>query len=311
MISARTRMLCLLILAVCCASAYCDEPARADDGSRLYAFGEHLFSEGEYYRAITEYMRLLFFYPDHNLAQRAQIRIGAAYQMGEQWDDAITHFQRVADRGTDELLNACGAFELAVTCYLQGKYALAANEFDFFLEDYAESPLADRARYLRGWAYLDAGRYEKAIEAFREVEPGSPYGVKAKLLAGEIAKIPNLPKKSPTLAGIISGVIPGGGQVYVGRILDAGLTLLVNAVLIAAAVESFGAGIPIVGGIVAFIESGFYIGNIFGAITGANKRNLDARNEFVANLHTRAKFRLEAATESAMLSDLLPHPIVP
>ena len=44
----------------------------------LFAFAQSLFTAGEYYRAIGEFQRFLFFQPEHPLAAEAQLTIGLA-----------------------------------------------------------------------------------------------------------------------------------------------------------------------------------------------------------------------------------------
>jgi len=68
-------------------------------------------------------------------------------------------------------------------------------------------------------------------------------------------------------------VIPGAGYLYLERYQDALISLLVNTALIFAAYEAFDNDLYVLGGIISFVELGFYAGNIYGATTSAHKIN--------------------------------------
>src|SRR5512139_3812192 len=54
--------------------------------------------EGEYYRAITEYKRLLILFPDSERADYALFRIGEAYYNGEEYDASARSFSSLREK---------------------------------------------------------------------------------------------------------------------------------------------------------------------------------------------------------------------
>jgi tetratricopeptide (TPR) repeat protein len=58
-------------------------------------FAEQLMREGEYFRAITEYRRFLFYYPDDPRRAMAHFSIGLAFYRGESYVEALQTFQEV------------------------------------------------------------------------------------------------------------------------------------------------------------------------------------------------------------------------
>src|SRR5215813_10284520 len=56
---------------------------------QLIAFAEQLMREGEYFRAITEYRRFLFYYPDDPRHAMIHFRIGLALYRGESYGEAL------------------------------------------------------------------------------------------------------------------------------------------------------------------------------------------------------------------------------
>ena len=65
--------------------------ARAGDDrvKETLDFAEHLRSQGDYYRAITEYERVLFLAPGKALAPQVRLQIAACYVQGKKWETAV------------------------------------------------------------------------------------------------------------------------------------------------------------------------------------------------------------------------------
>ena len=63
------------------------------EGLKLYKFAESLFNGGDFYRAIGEYKRYIFYNPSGSLAGEAAFKIGLSYLGAEKWDSAIKAFE--------------------------------------------------------------------------------------------------------------------------------------------------------------------------------------------------------------------------
>ena len=101
-------------------------------------------------------------------------------------------------------------------------------------------------------------------------------------LASFVEQGPRLPHRSPALAGTMSAVIPGSGQIYSGRTSDGLRHLMFNAVMILTTI-SFARG----GHVPAAILTGslalpFYTGNIRGAAGSARRFDRQRRVELLA-----------------------------
>jgi outer membrane protein assembly factor BamD (BamD/ComL family) len=68
---------------------------------QLMEFAEHLMREGEYFRAITEYRRFLFYYPHDPRQVMVNFRIGLAFYRGQSYADALQTFREVTRRFPD------------------------------------------------------------------------------------------------------------------------------------------------------------------------------------------------------------------
>ena len=95
--------LCLSLPTVFAGSIAASSPASrsGEPAPLLFAFAQSLFDSGEYYRAIGEFQRFLFFQPEHPLTPQAQLTIGLAFFCEERWLQAFEVFRRTA-RATPE-----------------------------------------------------------------------------------------------------------------------------------------------------------------------------------------------------------------
>jgi hypothetical protein len=111
----------------------------------------------------------------------------------------------------------------------------------------------------------------------------------------------DLPLKKPALAGTLS-IIPGAGQLYCGRYEDALAAFLVNGALAWASYESFDNDLNALGGLLAFVGAGFYVSNVYGALSSAHKFNLKQRQthaEMLRQQHLINRFQTDESPRGA------------
>jgi tetratricopeptide (TPR) repeat protein len=253
----------------------------------ILSFADHLFDEGDYYRAITEYERFLFSFPRHPLVKKAEHQIAMSYFKGEKYSQALERFRTLAERYPSDETGIKSLFMLAETYYQKKDYNQAIDAFEKFLTSYPKDPQADAAKIKKGWCYLRQGNWREASEEFRKLPPDSPLHAQGQELAEESGKYPGIEKKSPYLAGGLSAVLPGAGQLYIGRKTDAAAAFLLNGTFIWAATESYRKRSYVTTGILLFFESGWYLGNIYNAISSAHKYNRLSEAKFMENLQGR------------------------
>jgi hypothetical protein len=82
----------------------------------------------------------------------------------------------------------------------------------------------------------------------------------------------------------MAAILPGLGHAYCERYRDGLVALLLNGLFIWAAVESFDEEHDVLGGILLFVEAGWYAGNIYSAVNCAHKHNRHVKNEFLRML---------------------------
>lgn len=258
----------------------------------VFSFADQLFAERDYFRAITEYERFLFLFPDHDQAKNARYQIALSYFLGDRLDEAIRLFREFSDRYPGDELGKQAMLRIAEAYYQKKDYEQAIVRYEHFLRDHRDAPEADTARIQIGWCYLRQGNWRRAAAEFESLPASSPLREQAQWLATEARTYPALPSKSPALAGGLSAVLPGAGQLYLGRTYDALLSFLMNGAFIWATVEALDNHSHTTAGVLLFFETGWYFGNIYSAVSSAHKYNRDRRQEHLERMSNQYGFSL-------------------
>ena len=194
--------------------------------------GNHLFALGDYDAAITEYKRFLFFDANHPQAGGVQFKIGLAYRAQEWWTEAVEAMIAAVQLTTETEFQAERRVELAVTLIASGAYDLALVELIKVDMQSQSAQLRQRARFLRGVAYLYQFKWKQARSVFQVYFDGIPNTAR---VAAEVdslfSEAINLPKKSEKTARLLSTFLPGLGQTYAEDWKNGVNALLLNGVL--------------------------------------------------------------------------------
>ncbi len=266
----------ILIIIFLTITIYAEENPNVD---KMFEFAEHLFEQKEYYRAITEYERLIFYYPNENKTIQSKFKIGLCYFNGEKWEQALKTFQAIANDYPDKEEGKLSFIKLA-DCYFQQKeYNLAINELNNFIEDNPMDKNINTVYFMSGVYSLYDNNINLAVENFKKTNNSELLNIPA--------DFQKLPEKSPVLAGTLSGILPGAGQIYTERYNDGMLSCLLNGIFIWGAVESFKNNQEVAGGIITFFELGWYTGNIYNAAGNAYKYNKRKKEKFLENIKNK------------------------
>ena len=194
--------------------------------------GDYFFVRENYDAAITEYKRFLFFSADDPRVDEVQFKIGLAYRSQKWWLEAAEAMIAAIQRTTETELQAERRVELAVTLIASGAYDLALVELIKADMQSQSARLRQRARFLRGVAYLYQFKWEQARSVFQVYFDEIPSA------AGAAAEIDTLfldalnrSQKSEKAARLLSTFLPGLGQTYAGDWKNGLNALLLNGVL--------------------------------------------------------------------------------
>jgi hypothetical protein len=231
-------------------------PAREPDDPHVketLLFADHLFLDGDWYRAIHEYRRTLFYVrgrgPD---APRVALAIGEALIRGEQFDAAGRQLDGVATRTADPELRNTALFGAGRAYLLDGRPELAKPRFRLLSEDTeAAMFLREEATWLLAWGHFDAGELEIAKALFESIAKGGG-------------------RYSALAQGVVAGIAEKDDLPPVGITAISWNVLFIVAAIVAWVQGQYGPAI-----VLTVLELGWYGGSIFGALSGAYKYNRD------------------------------------
>ena len=255
-------------------------PVFAEDAAPIRSFADSLYAEEDYYRAITEYKRLLHLHPADPDADSARLAIGLSYFRGEKWDAAIDAFRNIEPSDDDPFWSRRAQLLLGESSYRKGNFPDALDTFASYARDPAGDEFAPDARMRAAQCLFLMGKTPPLLVSDAS-DPGSD---RLGTFSQQMEEVPRIPHKSPALAGTLSAILPGAGQLYVRRPRDAGISFLLNGSLIALAIIAFDNDEPVAGGLISAVEVSWYAGNVYGAVNGAHKFNRSERRRFIDRL---------------------------
>ncbi len=242
-----------------------------------YSFAQFLMKKGYWEEAVVEFQRFCFLSPGHPFEAEARLAIGRCYEQGGDLARAVAAYRAVAQQHPNKPSGLEGYYRIGEAAYLAGEYDTVRQELTGFLDSHPDSSWKWPAQYRIAWSSLRLHSFHAASEQFTSIAAmESPFREPAGEIVQGLGQIGDLPYRSPWLAGLLSCLLPGAGQVYAGAYKDGLLSLLVNGALIAASYEAFDKEVYGAGGLVSLISLTFYSGNIYGAVNSAHHANKEA-----------------------------------
>jgi hypothetical protein len=226
--------------------------APLDGDDEQLAFADKLFAERDWERARIEYERLLFHHASSPHAVRCHRQIALCFARLGRAGDAFAELDRLpAGRETEDLR------------------ALVLRDLGLHERALATVDTSDaEGRLLAGFLALEAVEPDVARRHFQELAPP----LRDPLLE-RVTEFVELPSKSRWLAGSLSAVVPGSGQLYAGRPEDALVAFLTNGVLIGGTALAWHRDEKVTAGALGFVALGFYLGNVYGGVNAAAKHD--------------------------------------
>ena len=247
------------------------EQARPGTDRQQFEFAVKLFDEQDWERASVELRRSVYLFPDGPdrmpVLRRLAICLSRLGRHGEAMDAARQ--LPLAERNTllAYLMREAGRLDEALV-----------------LSDQDDS----EAQLLRGMISLEAENYEAARISFRALEePPREY------LLHRVDGMQSRPTRSPALAGSMSALLPGSGQMYAGRTSDGWVAFLTNATLIGGTWAAVHNDEEVTAAVVGFVALAFYTGNVYGGINAAHRYNETSRDQWLQE--TRGHLRQNAS----------------
>jgi len=176
--------------------------------------GDWLLDSGCYEDAITEYKRFIFFNHKSDNISYAYYKIGLAYRNENNWTESLDALQQAIQTAASDSLRDERKIALAVTFIANGNYSAA--EFELLkVELFSKfESLRNKAAFLRGISTLYSFKWDESRNAFNKYfDDTTTIGNQVDSL---LATSQHLNYKSPSFAKLLSTILPGAGQIYVG-----------------------------------------------------------------------------------------------
>lgn len=261
-----------------------------------FDYAKKLFNEQDYNTAMVEYKRFLHFFPDDARVFHAKYEIGLSFYNMKRFRDAAKIFNDLILEKEDHEYKKDSYFLQSKSFRQMGNYGYARLVLYNYLKISSDPDVKDRINSMLADLEVQASKTVEdsaLLQAKTRLEAISLHGYDRYRVEERVTTIDEVleaPLKSPAMAGMLA-IVPGGGFLYCERYRDALVSFLLNGALIYASYEAFDEGHDALGGVLAFVETGFYTGNIYGSVSAAHKHNrqtklkiLDRKFDFVSGM---------------------------
>jgi TolA-binding protein/TM2 domain-containing membrane protein YozV len=260
---------------------------------KQFQYAQDLFSARDYSTAAGEYKRFVYFFPKDRRVEFAMYRIGRCHFLGGHYQEAVSAFEKLTEQYFETEYSIKSYYSISEAYVKMKAFGQALIDLNNLVTITHNQDAKDEAYYRMGWIYIDIASWDEARRYFNKISAKNRHKFELEKLSAALEKETAIPRKNPKMAGFLS-LVPGAGYLYCGRYQDALIAFLLNGGLIYAAYESFDQGLSALGGVISFVEFGFYSGNIYGAISSAHKYNRQKTGEFIHHLKENVKINLSA-----------------
>lgn len=231
-------------------------------------FADHLFCEKDFLRAAEEYNRLVGDYRTDTLI----FKTGLCYLNIGNLDQSKKIFNQISKESN---FYSDAEFQINRIAFLKNP----SGYYSFYQRDQIPNEKGDLHKNIYKLAMLSSLLNEE-LKLSKE-EFFQPFNEnESNYLRKYFEWKNNPPYKSPTLAGILSTIIPGSGKIYTEEYGDGIVAFLTTGLLTFLAYDNFRANHNTRGWIFTSLAGLFYAGNIYGSVASAQIYNARFAFEF-------------------------------
>ncbi len=254
------------------------------------AFADALMRQGDYFRAISEYKRVLFYNRNDSIQNYCLAQIAKSYRKSFKYESAIRYSAGLLNRANiSPALRRQSNLNLGLS-YLENKMPQLSLPY---LQTAAAGYSTGFPLLCLGLAELEMKNLDKASTWFRDagkIYGDSAFHVQILDISEALEKFKHQPRKSPFLASALSFFLPGSGQLYSGHAYDAFQAFLYTASFAFATYSVYKyehafkehLGLTYVG---ISITAIFHAANLIGANRTAKYRNWKSHRDFAENVY--------------------------
>lgn len=186
------------------------------------SLADSLYAHGDYYGAATEYERFLFDNPSDDRADETRFQLALAFSRSGEPEKAEDILKGLIDRSPSWGKRARTA--LIALYFREKNYPLARMEVNDLL--LSNPPPAEKNRLYALAGLLDLEEHNPASAALNFARAGEDS------LCRAARDLERLSGKNPSLAALLSTIVPGTGELYAGRFRIGASALVVNALTV-------------------------------------------------------------------------------
>ena len=299
------------LAALPCHGGVAEGPGLVITPDMQFSYADQLLGRQEYGAARTEFLRFVHFFSEDPRRDEARYKAAMALYHTGQFPAAARAFNQI-------ILE-----EDETSCFVKNSFFMQSRAFKAMDNlGYAQMVLQNFLKLThdpatRDQIYLELADLEitetrklgrdgldQARDYLTRIRPAARERLQVPARLNAIGRAKAAPRKNPTLSGALA-LVPGTGFLYCGRYKDAFVSFCLNTGLMYAAYTAFDHDNPALGGVISFVETGFYTGNIYGSVTAAHKHNKAGQIKILDRV-----FHLQAGIDPAGSSYLfkLNHP---
>ncbi len=243
-----------------------------------FSYADTLYQKGDHETAQVEFKRFVHFFPGDPRVGEAEFKTGMALFHQKRFYDAARQFDAIIRKEKTDRFSREAYFMQSRAFMEMGNPGYAQTILHNFLKLAHDQKIRDRIYLDLAGLHIQASRQagtdelDQAQEFVEKISQTNAEQFEKKQYMAFIRDARNVPEKKPFLAGLFS-IIPGGGFLYCERYQDALVSFGLNAGLMLAAYTAFDDGNSALGGVIGFVEAGFYSGSIYGSVAAAHKYN--------------------------------------
>jgi len=244
--------------------------------ANLFDFATFLYNENDYYRAISEFQRFIFYFPNDKKVDEAYLYIVKSYYFGKQYKNVIESSIEYKQKINNQIIKEKLLFYLANGYLFNNNYKESYNLFKEIAQTSVSTNLREISQLRLYWVYIFQMKWKEALNEilnFEKNNTSKKFNTKLELLKKDLEKGINFKGLSPTLAALLSAVLPGAGQVYTKRIGDGLVALTFISIITYGTYYYYKNGPKEISFALGILDLIFYAGNIYTAFSSANKYN--------------------------------------
>jgi hypothetical protein len=258
------------------------------------AFAAQLMAEQDYFRAITVYKHLAFTAPDLPTARAYRLHVAYAYTLSGRHENAIYELTALYNsKGASDVERDGLRLKLSASYLAMRLPSVAAP----FLDAPTVPALMDERTLLLAMADIHTEQLARAKRSLVALSASAgDFKPAAQRLTLAVDGYEHASHRSPWLAGMLSALVPGAGQLYTGHPVDAVQAFVFVGAFgfstyLAYSYDRTEHNPYVLTGSAALIALAFHIANIIGATRTAQFHNLKQR-EALLDATTQEVFAL-------------------